>query len=101
VQLVALFLDAMFLPVRPDGSRRGCSSHEDWQELGRDLIARGFGAPLLVVADGAPGLIKAGEQCWPASDRQHCAVHYADARVMPNRVGKPLQIAGSRVAVSA
>ena len=50
-------------------------SHEDWLALGRDLIARGLGAPLLIVADGAPGLIKAVEQCWPASDRQHCAVH--------------------------
>jgi putative transposase len=50
-------------------------SHEDWLSLGRDLIARGLGAPLLIVADGAPGLIKASEQCWPASDRQHCAVH--------------------------
>jgi putative transposase len=50
-------------------------SHEDWLDLGRDLIARGLGAPLLIVADGAPGLIKAVEQCWPASDRQHCAVH--------------------------
>ena len=50
-------------------------SHEDWLALGRDLITRGLGAPLLVVADGAPGLIKAIEQCWPASDRQHCAVH--------------------------
>jgi putative transposase len=50
-------------------------SHEDWLALGRDLIARGLGAPLLVVADGAPGLIKAVEQCWPASDRQHCCVH--------------------------
>jgi putative transposase len=50
-------------------------SHEDRLELGRDLIARGLGAPLLIVADGAPGLIKAVEQCWPASDRQHCAVH--------------------------
>ena len=29
----------------------------------------------MVVADGAPGLIKAVEQCWPASDRQHCTVH--------------------------
>jgi putative transposase len=45
-------------------------SHEDWLALGRDLIARGLGAPLLIVADGAPGLIKAIEQCWPASDRQ-------------------------------
>jgi putative transposase len=50
-------------------------SHQDWLELGRALIARGLGAPLLVVADGAPGLIKAVEQRWPASDRQHCAVH--------------------------
>ena len=50
-------------------------SHEDWQALARDLIARGLGAPMLIVADGAPGLIKAIEQCWPASDRQHCAVH--------------------------
>jgi transposase-like protein len=30
---------------------------------------------MLIVADGAPGLIKASEQCWPSSDRQHCAVH--------------------------
>jgi hypothetical protein len=41
----------------------------------RDLIARGLGAPMLIVAHGAPGLIKAVEQCWPSSDRQHCAVH--------------------------
>jgi putative transposase len=97
VGLAALFLDAIFLPVRPDGPKEGVlvawgfteqgervllsvmlgmrESHEDWLALGRDLIARGLGAPLLVVADGAPGLIKAVEQCWPASDRQHCAVH--------------------------
>jgi transposase-like protein len=52
-------------------------SHEDWLELARDLIARGLPAPMLVVADGAPGLIKALEQCWPRSDRQHCSVHRA------------------------
>jgi transposase-like protein len=97
VQLAALFLDAVLRPVRPDGPKEGVlvawgfnedgervllavmlgmrESHEDWLALGRDLIARGLGAPLLVVADGAPGLIKAVEQCWPASDRQHCAVH--------------------------
>ena len=97
VQMVALFLDAVFLPVRPDGPKEGVlvawgftedgervllavmlgmrESHADWLELGRDLIARGLGAPLLIVGDGAPGLIKAVEQCWPASDRQHCAVH--------------------------
>jgi putative transposase len=97
VGLAALFLDAVFLSVRPNGSKEGVlvawgfteqgervllsvmlgmrESHEDWLGLGRDLIARGLGAPLLVVADGAPGLIKAIEQCWPASDRQHCCVH--------------------------
>ena len=52
-------------------------SHEDWLSLARDLIARGLGAPMLIVADGAPGLIKAVEQCWPSSDRQHCSVHRA------------------------
>src|SRR4051812_2029823 len=97
IRVAALFLDAVFLSVRPDGPKEGVlvawgfteegervllqvmlgmrESHEDWLALGRDLIARGLGAPLLVVADGAPGLIKAIEQCWPASDRQHCAVH--------------------------
>jgi putative transposase len=98
VQLVALFLDAIYLNVRPQGPKEGvlCAwgfteegervvgvclgmreSHEDWLELGRDLIARGLPAPMLVVADGAPGLIKAVEQCWPRSDRQHCSVHRA------------------------
>jgi transposase-like protein len=97
VRLAALFLDAVFLSVRPDGPKEGVlvawgfteegervllgvmlgmrESHEDWLSLGRDLIARGLGAPMLIVADGAPGLIKAVEQCWPASDRQHCCVH--------------------------
>jgi putative transposase len=97
IHLAALFLDATFLAVRRDGPKEGVlvawgfttdgervllavmlgmrESHEDWQALARDLIARGLGAPMLIVADGAPGLIKAIEQCWPASDRQHCAVH--------------------------
>src|SRR3954447_12851349 len=51
-------------------------AHEDWLGLRRDLIRRGLAAPMLG-ADGAPGLIKAVEQCWPASDRQHCSVHRA------------------------
>jgi putative transposase len=96
IRLVALFLDATFLAVRPNGPKEGVlvawgftdegervllsvmlgmrESYEDWLALGRDLIARGLGAPMLIVADGAPGLIKAVAQCWPASDRQHCAV---------------------------
>jgi putative transposase len=99
IRLVALFLDATFISVRPSGPKEGVlvawgfsdqgervllsvtlgmrESYEDWLSLGRDLIARGLGAPMLIVADGAPGLIKAIEQCWPASDRQRCCVHRA------------------------
>src|ERR687887_770528 len=99
IRLIALFLDATFIAVRPDGPKEGVQvawgftengervllsvslgmreSFEDWQTLGRDLISRGLGAPMLIVADGAPGLIKAIEQCWPASDRQRCCVHRA------------------------
>ena len=99
VRLVALFLDATFIAVRPSGPKEGVlvawgftesgervllsvmlgmrESYEDRQAFGRDLIARGLPAPILVVADGAPGLIKAIEQCWPASDRQRCCVHRA------------------------
>src|SRR5919108_413274 len=90
VQLVALFLDATFISVRPSGPKEGVlvawgfteagervllavmlgmrESYEDWLALGRDLIGRGLGAPMLITADGAPGLIKAIEVCWPASD---------------------------------
>jgi putative transposase len=35
----------------------------------------GLGAPRLVVADGAPGLISAVGELWPRADRQHCCVH--------------------------
>jgi putative transposase len=99
IRLVALFLDATFISVRPSGPKEGVlvawgfteagervllsvmlgmrESYEDWQALARDLIARRLGAPMLIVADGAPGLIKAIEHCWPASDRQRCCVHRA------------------------
>ena len=71
---MALFCDAIYLAVGPQGPKEGvlCAwgftedgeralvsvrlgmreSHEDWLELGRDLIARGLGAPMLIVADG-------------------------------------------------
>ena len=97
VHLVVLFLDAIYLPVRPSGPKEGvlCAwgitkngaralvsvrlgmreSKEDWLELGRDLTSRGLAAPRLVVTDGAPGLISAVEEIWPRADRQHCAVH--------------------------
>jgi putative transposase len=97
IRLVALFLDAIYLPVRPSGAKEGvlCAwgisetgqrvllavmlgmreSEEDWLALGRNLVARGLPRPQLVVADGAPGLNNAIEQCWPQADRQRCTVH--------------------------
>jgi putative transposase len=97
IKLVVLFLDAIYLAVRPQGPKEGvmCAwgiteageralvsvrlgmreAKEDWLELGRDVTTRGLQAPRLVVADGAPGLTSAIEEIWPRADRQHCAVH--------------------------
>jgi len=97
VRLLALFLDAIYLPVRPEGPKEGVlvawgftttgervlldvclgqrERHEDWLELGRGLTARGLRSPLLVVADGAPGLIRAVTELWPDAERQRCTVH--------------------------
>lgn len=97
VRLLALFMDAIYLPVRPDGPKEGvlvawgfttdgervlldvCLGQrervEDWLDLGRGLVRRGLRSPLLVVSDGAPGLIRAIGELWPDADRQRCAVH--------------------------
>jgi putative transposase len=97
VELLALFLDAIYLPTRPSGEKEGVlvawgyttlgkrvliavrlgqrEHHEDWLDLGRDLTHRGLRAPWLVVSDGAPGLIKAITELWPEADRQRCTVH--------------------------
>jgi len=97
VELLALFLDAIYLPTRPSGDKEGVlvawgyttlgkrmlvavrlgqrERHEDWLDLGRDLTRRGLRAPWLVVSDGAPGLIKAITELWPDADRQRCTVH--------------------------
>lgn len=96
--VVYLFLDALYLKLRPDdepaegvlvawgvtlegqkvllglalGSRE---SHASWLDFGRDLVARGLRAPALLVADGAPGLWKAARELWPAAAEQRCTVH--------------------------
>jgi transposase-like protein len=97
VHLLSLMLDAIYLPVRPEGPKEGvlvawgytldgervlldvCLGQrertEDWLDLGRGLTARGLASPLLVVSDGAPGLIAAIGELWPDADRQRCTVH--------------------------
>lgn len=97
IELLALFLDAVYLPTRPSGAKEGVlvawgydlngarqllavtlgqrERLEDWLELGRDLVRCDLPAPWLVVTDGAPGLVRAVEELWPEADRQRCTVH--------------------------
>ena len=114
--LVYLFLDAIYLKLRPDdtpaegvlvawgvtlegrkvllglqlGSRE---SYEDWLDFGRDLLARGARPPALIVADGAPGLWKATRELWPAALEQRCTVHTLRnvTKKLPERLHRELK----------
>jgi transposase-like protein len=50
---------------------------ETCREFFRDLKRRGLRDPLLVATDGAPGLIRAAEECFPRAVRQRCLAHRA------------------------
>jgi putative transposase len=114
--LVYLFLDAIYLKLRPDdspaegvlvawgvtlegrkvllglqlGSRE---SYEDWLDFGRDLLARGMRLPALIVADGAPGLWKAVRELWPQTLEQRCTVHALRnvTKKLPERLHRELK----------
>jgi transposase-like protein len=45
------------------------------KEFLQDLRRRGLPDPVLVVSDGAPGIIRAIEECLPRTLRQRCLVH--------------------------
>jgi putative transposase len=51
--------------------------HDPWAGFLGELVARGLRAPLLVITDGAPGLIGAVEVVFSQSLRQRCLVHRA------------------------
>ena len=96
--IVYLFLDAIYLKMRPEdqpaegvlvcwgvtlegrkvllglalGSRE---SYDSWLAFARDMIARGLRSPALVIADGAPGIWKAVREVWPDALEQRCTVH--------------------------
>jgi putative transposase len=122
--LVYLFLDALYLKLRPDdepaegvlvawgitlegqkvllglqlGSRE---SYEDWLDFGRDLRARGMRPPAMLIADGAPGIWKAARELWKGLEEQRCTVHYADLRVMPTGRREAARVAVGAVMGSA
>jgi transposase-like protein len=95
--IVYLFVDGIAERIRP-GQRREpvlaawgftakgkkvllslmAGSKEDAETVSaffQDMRARGLGDPLLAVSDGAPGIIKAIEICFPRSARQRCLAH--------------------------
>jgi len=70
------------LGVRRDGQKvllalrnMGGESEAAWRALLDDLVARGLGAPELLIVDGAPGLEKALTRLWPEVPVQRCTVH--------------------------
>jgi len=97
VVLDYLFLDASFFRMHPGspaepvlaawgittggkpafvGLAPGSGESADaWHDFLQDLKDRGLASPLLVISDGAPGLISAIEQAYPRALRQRCLVH--------------------------
>jgi transposase-like protein len=99
VRLDYLFLDASFFRMHPGspaepvlaawgittdgkpafiGLAPGTGESTDaWTGFLTDLTDRGLASPLLIVSDGAPGLIAAIEQAYPKALRQRCVIHRA------------------------
>ncbi len=97
ITLDYLFLDASFFRMHPGspaepvlaawgittegkpvfvGLASGSGESTDaWAGFLTDLRDRGLAAPLLVVSDGAKGLIAAIEQIYPKALRQRCIIH--------------------------
>lgn len=97
ITLDYLFLDASFFRMHPGspaepvlaawgittggkpafiGLAPGTGESADaWHAFLTDLKDRGLASPLLVISDGAPGLIAAIEQAYPKALRQRCLIH--------------------------
>jgi putative transposase len=97
VVLDCLFLDASFFRMHPGSSAEPVlaawgitisgkpafvglapgsgESADAWHDFLAGLKDRGLASPLLVISDGAPGLISAIEQVFPKALRQRCLVH--------------------------
>jgi putative transposase len=99
ITLDYLFLDASFFRMHPGspaepvlaawgittdgkpafiGLAPGSGESADaWHDFLAELKDRGLASPLLVISDGAPGLISAIEQAFPKALRQRCLIHRA------------------------
>jgi transposase-like protein len=54
---------------------RPCRSTNTWVAFLRDLIARGLGAPFLIIPDGSHGFAKGARKVFLGVRRQRCQVH--------------------------
>jgi putative transposase len=61
----------VFLGLAPAASE----GHDPWIDFLQELADRGLRSPVLVITDGAPGLLSAVEQAFPAALRQRCTIH--------------------------
>jgi transposase-like protein len=99
ITLDYLFLDASFFRMHPGspaepvlaawgittggkpafiGLAPGSGESADaWHDFLTDLTDRGLPSPLLIISDGARGLISAIEQAFPKALRQRCLIHRA------------------------
>jgi len=62
-------------PVLVALSPGSSESHDAWADFLNELLSRGLTEPLLVISDGAPGLIGAAEVVLARSLRQRCLIH--------------------------
>lgn len=104
--ILYLFLDAMYLKIHIDSPRKEPilaaygiledgskvflhvgpghrESYDNWRTFLREMTSRGLKTPLMVVSDGAPGLIRALDEVFPQALRQRCQKHR-----MENILGK-------------
>lgn len=75
--LAAWGIDTDGKPVFVGLDAASSESGDAWAGFLTDLGERGLGCPLLVISDGAPGLIGAVERTMGAALRQRCLIHRA------------------------
>jgi len=75
--LCAWGIDSEGAPVFVGLAPGSTESRDAWAGFLADLTGRGLAPPLLVISDGAPGLIGAAEQVLAKSLRQRCLIHRA------------------------